>query len=358
MTILSILVALLLGGMLLWLAVSQWYMHRRRACECTLITYLAGLYARFGIDAAPNGFARDYLRTADGVCLALYVLQGAPDAPVYVFMPGTAAYAQLYAQLLVDLHRRGCTVVAYDPRGHGRSGRWRGYFTVTQAIDDARAVCAWAHSRFGRKVVFSGSSQGGVIGLYVAATDDPAVATVVCHNIAWLDGNTIRQIAILKPPLWLVPFLCWLFLRLRAWSIPVTWYLPFDKLKLPGGGSAMELMRTDPLVTLAYGLGAISTLAKTDLARPLDRITTPLMLISSRGDEVFPVAYEQHLFDQLTCQKRFLLLGDLPHLMILKPPPELIDAVVDWIRVHAPGRWPANPQAAGDSSTSHPSGSN
>ncbi len=110
--------------------------------------------------------------------------------------------------------------------------------------------------------------------------------------------------------------------------------------------------------TAAYGLGAISTLAKTDLARPLDRITTPLMLISSRGDEVFPVAYEQHLFDQLTCQKRFLLLGDLPHLMILKPPPELIDAVVDWIRVHAPGRWPANPQAAGDSSTSHPSGSN
>lgn len=325
---------------LVWLLLSQRYMRCPRADECALIAYLAGLYARFGITAAPDGFERDYLRTGDGVCLALYVLRGPPTAPVYVFMPGTAAYAQLYAQLLVDLHARGCTIVAYDPRGHGRSRRWRGYFTIAQMIDDARRVCGWAQARFGRQVVFSGSSQGGVVALYVAATGDPAVATVVCHNIAWLDGNTIRQIAIFKPPLFLVPWLCWLFTRLRAWEIPVTWYLPFNKLKLPGGGSAMKLMVHDPLVTLAYSLGAISSLAKTDLARPLDEIATPLMLISSRGDEVFPPAYEQHLFDQLTCPKRFLLLGDLPHLMILKPPAELIEAVVGWMRSHAPGVLP------------------
>lgn len=342
MTVLLVLALLAIAAMLLWLLASQIYMRWPRARECEIIAHLAWLYRRFDIDADPNGFEREYLRTADGTCLALYVLRGPPQAPVYVFMPGTAAYAQLYTQLLIDLHRRGCTIVSYDPRGHGRSGRWRGYFTIPQMIDDARQVCGWAHARFGRKVIFSGSSQGGVVALYVAATDDPAVATVVCHNIAWLDGNTIRQIAIFKPPLFLVPLLCCLFTRLRAWEIPVTWYLPFDKLKLPGGGSAMKLMAGDPLITLAYSLEAISTLAKTDLARPIDAITTPLMLISSRGDEVFPVAYEQHLFDQLTCPRHFLLLGDIPHLMILKPPVELVDQVVGWIRTHAPGTLPGD----------------
>jgi pimeloyl-ACP methyl ester carboxylesterase len=332
-----IVLSLAIAGLLAWLALSQWYMAQRRDNECALIAYLAKIYARFGIVADPAGFERDWLDVGEGICLALYILRGKPDAPVYVFMPGTAVYAQLYAQLLVDLHAHGYTIVAYDPRGHGRSGGKRGQFTIPQMIADGRKVAAYAHQRFGKKVVFSGSSQGGVVSMYVAATGDPHIATVVCHNIAWLDGNTIRQIAILKPPLFLVPLLCWLFTAMRAWSLPVNWYLPFNKLKLPGGGGgALALMEKDPLATLAYSLGAISTLAKSPPADPFVQITMPLMLISSTGDEVFPPAYEQHLFDRLTCPKHFLLLGDLPHLMILKPPPELIEGILAWVEVHAP----------------------
>ena len=339
MTILLILFAILVALLLLWWLASAWYMAQRRPYECELIAYLAKIYHRFGITADPAEFERDYLEVSDGVCLALYILQGRPDAPVYVFMPGTAVYAQLYAQLLVDLHARGYTIVAYDPRGHGRSGAKRGLFTIPQMIADGRKVAACARHRFGKKVVFSGSSQGGVVSLYVAATADPNIATVVCHNIAWLDGNTIRQISIFRPPLFLVPLLCRLFLLMRAWSLPVNWYLPFNKLHLPNGGppgSAMKLMEKDPLATLAYSLGAISTLAKTKPAHPLDRITMPVMLISSEGDEVFPVAYEQRIFAMLTCEKQFLLLGDLPHLMILTPPAELVDGIDAWVRAHAP----------------------
>lgn len=334
MSILFIVILAVAALLLVWLALSQWYMRLRRPYECDLIRHLAEIYGRFGIDAPPNGFEREYLRLEDGVCLALYVLPGDRDAPVYVFMPGTAVYAQLYAQLLFDLHRRGFTVVSFDPRGHGRSSRLRGYFTVPQLVADAARVCAWARERFGRRVIFSGSSQGGVVAFYLAASRDPNVATVVCHNIAWLDGDTIVQIAIFKPPKFMIPFLCWLFLRMRAWSIPVTWYLPFDKLKIPGGGNALEVMRNDPLATLAYSLGAISTLGKSPPPRPFDLVEMPLMLVSSEADEVFPVHYERWLFDKLTCEKEFLLLGELPHLMILKPPRELIDGIVDWARRH------------------------
>lgn len=333
--VLSIVLLIVLAALALWYAASAVYLHRRRASECDLDAYLRRLFARFGIGADPAAFQRAHLSVGGGVCLALYILAGRRGAPVFVFMPGTAVYAELYAQLLVDLHRRGYTVVAYDPRGHGRSGRLRGYFTIDEMIRDARTVAAFARKRFGRRVVFSGSSQGGVVSLYVAATGDPNIATVVCHNIAYLDGDTIREISVLKPPLWAVPILCRLFTLMRRWVLPVTFYLPFSRLKLPGGGSAVALLAKDPLATTAYSLGAIATLAKTEPACSLGEIRMPVMLISSSADEVFPVAYEKRIFAMLTCERHFLLVPDMPHLMIMKPPPEVIDGIVAWVDRHA-----------------------
>lgn len=328
-------VAALIGAVMLsWLAASIWYRARRRAYECTLAASLEKLAKRFGIDAGPDTFSQSCLAMRDGTCLTLYTKEGPPGAPVFVFMPGTAVYAQLYAQILVDMHARGFTAIGYDPRGHGRSGTRRGVFTIPQMIDDARAVCAYAARRYGRPVTFSGSSQGGVVALYLAATGDPAVATVVCHNIAYLDGDTIRQISILKPPLFLMPFLLWLFRLLSPWSFPVTWYLPFSKLRTPDGGSAVELMEHDPMATLAYSMGAIASLAKTTPAVPIDRIAMPVMLVSGTRDEVFPVAYERRIFAMLTCPKRFELVEGARHLMIMKPPRKVIDTIVDWIGVH------------------------
>ncbi len=338
MNILVIVVLVIVALLALWLLLSQCYMRRRRPFECDLIAFLTGYYERFDIDPPPGGFERDYLKVEGDVCLALYVLKGAPDAPVCVFMPGTAVHAELYAELLVALHGRGFTIVAFDPRGHGRSGRLRGYYTVPQLIEDSRRVAGWARQRFGKKVAFFGTSQGGIVALYVAATEDPNISTVICNNFAALDGDTILQIAIVRPPKFLVPFLCWVMLRMRAWAIPVAWFLPLGRLELPPPyqGKAIDVLRQDPLATLTYSLGAVSTFLKTEPAQPFDRITTPVMLISTTEDEVFPVPFEQRLFDQLTCEKQFLLLDHLAHLMILKPPVALIDSVEAWARTHAP----------------------
>ena len=104
---------------------------------------------------------RTTLAVGDGVVLSLYILVGPPGSPVVVFMPGTAVYAELYSNFLFSVHRRGYTVIGYDPRGHGQSGRLCGMFDLPQLVADAQKVCAYAKQRFGTKVGFSGSSQGG-----------------------------------------------------------------------------------------------------------------------------------------------------------------------------------------------------
>ena len=158
----------------------------------------------------------------------------------------------------------------------------------------------------------------------------------MCHNIAYADGDTILQISVFKPPVWAVPLLVWLFKRMRAFVAPVTFYLPFDKLKLPDGQPALPLLQGDAMATRFYSLGAVGSLAVTPLATPIDKIKMPLMLLSSTLDEVFPVGYEQMLFDQLTCDKQFVLIPDQYHLMLVffANEPWLLDPIVAWFDRH------------------------
>ena len=332
--ILAIVLAAIFAVMLAWYLWSQVYFRLERILFAYFYSYQQQQFVTFGLPdyVRPAEFEYVSLDVGGGVELALYVLEGPPGSPVVVFMPGTAVYAQIYSNYLFSLRKKGFTVVAYDPRGHGESGRYRGFFTLSLLVEDARKVCAYAKRRFGTKVGFTGSSQGGVTALYVAATGDPNVATVVCHNFAICYGRDALAISVFKPPLWLLPFVVRLFDAMRGFVAPVSFYLPFNKLKLPDGRPAAPLLEADPMATLSYSLGAVASLGSTRPATPMARITTPVMLVSSTGDEVFPVAYEQELFDRLTCEKKFLLIPDKGHMMIIfdADKPWLIDPIAEW----------------------------
>ena len=341
MTLLAVVVAVLAALLAIWFALSYASMRRRRPLFATIYEYQQALFRRFGFAdlVDPAAFEYTALPVGDGVTLSLYTLHGPPGSPVVVFMPGTAVYAQFYSTMLFALRRKGFTVVSYDPRGHGESGRLRGYFTLQHLVDDARAVCAHARERFGSQVAFSGSSQGGVTALYVAATGDPNVATVVCHNFAIAYGREALEISVFKPPLWLLPAFVRLFRAMRAFVAPVTFYLPFNRLRLPDGQPATPLLLGDPMTTTSYSLGAVASLADTRPARPVEEIATPVMLVSSTKDEVFPVEYQQRIFDRLTCPKEFLLIPDRGHLMFLfdADKPWLIDPIAAWLDKHLRG---------------------
>ena len=121
--------------------------------------------------------------TSDGLKLHLDIIEVDKAKPTVVFIPGTSVYAMIYGEFMATLADKGYNVVGFDPRGHGRSEGVRGSYTIPELMADTRAVVAYARDRFGDPIAVAGSSQGGIVAFYVAATDEK-LAGVICHNIA------------------------------------------------------------------------------------------------------------------------------------------------------------------------------
>jgi alpha-beta hydrolase superfamily lysophospholipase len=118
------------------------------------------------------------LTTSDGIELAVRTWPAAGDARATVVLVHGLAATKDNPELVavaVALQERGFNVLAYDARGHGKSG---GICTLgdLERHDVAAAVERARHS--GLPVVVVGASMGGIAVLRHAA-DDPGLAGVV-----------------------------------------------------------------------------------------------------------------------------------------------------------------------------------
>lgn len=325
------------GGGALLLALWSWLSLRHRrsrppADDAAVRAFQERTFRELGCRVDLERACRHSLVVSDGVRLQLYVIERGETRPTIVFMPGTAVYAEFYAPLLEALAERGFNVVAFDPRGHGRSGGPRGDFSIDRMVRDALSVVEWAADRYAGPVGLAGSSQGGVCALYAAAHEHPALDAVCCHNFTLLDGRTNLEVSTIPVPRWAVRPLAELLKRITWLAVPVTVYLPFDRLRVPSQRSAVELMRSDPLVCRAYSLRALGSLAHTPLPKPLSAIRTPVMLLGSTEDEVFPAPHVESIFERLRGPKRYVNLEGLPHLIYFYRVDEVADAIADWFR--------------------------
>ncbi len=271
---------------------------------------------------------------ANGFRLHLDILAADPGSPVLVFIPGTSVYARFYIELMYALCQRGITVVGFDPRGHGQSSGPRGDYTINEIVDDALAVAAYAKKRFGGPVAVAGSSQGGMAAFYAAARDD-SLAGAVCHNIADLNGKDNLQLSQLKIPAWMVPVNLFLLKIYSRFAIPVSLYLDLSKEFLKDGTDAATYVQEDPLCVNWITLRALGSLMKTDLARPVEAITVPVMLIHSERDNIFPRKYVEDIYNRLNCSKAYLFLEDRDHLVMTNHVDQVAPAMADWLKIVA-----------------------
>lgn len=315
---------------LAWYYGSRIYQGRRLPSDTVIRQNQDHFIQRLHIVIDRNALEETFI-DANGYRLHLMVFPRAENTPIIVMIPGTSVYALHYIQFMYDMYKQGYTVIGFDPRGHGQSSGPRGNYTISGIVDDALAVVKYARGRFGGKVVLAGSSQGGMAAFYAAARDDE-LAAAVCHNIADLNGRDNLVLSQIRPPLFLIPVCEYLMNIYANYSFPISLYLDLKKEKLPDGTDAAAFVKADPLATTWITFRALNSLLHTDMAKPVEKITVPIMLIHAGKDNIFPQAYVESIFNRLTCRKKYLLFKDREHLVMTNNVDEVVPPVTAWLK--------------------------
>jgi len=311
---------------LAWHYVSQSYQNRKLPGEADIRLYHDRMIRNQHI-AVDRAVVEELFLKANGGRLHLSIASVGPQAPTLVMIPGTAAYAQF----MYDTYQQGFNVIGFDPRGHGQSSGPRGNYAWSGIVDYALAVVNYARGRFGGKVAPAGNSQGGMAAFYAAAMDD-GIAVAVLHNIADLNGRDNTVHSTIRPPRFLIP-ICRLLMNIYAkYSFPIALYLDLKKEKLNEVTTATDFIKADLLGVSWITFRAFNSLMKTDLAKPVEKITVPIMLIHAGKDNIFPQSYVEGIYNHLTCRKNYLLPKDREHLVMTNNVDDVVPPVSAWLK--------------------------
>ncbi|MBD3253613.1 MAG: alpha/beta fold hydrolase [Candidatus Lokiarchaeota archaeon] len=250
-----------------------------------------------------------------------------------LFIHGTSVYSRFYAEFLYNLFQKGYRIVAPDLIGHGKSEGKRGHFTMemfTQVIYD---VTTFIINKYGDNVSVMGSSLGGITSLYCAANDQRLKAAV-CHNAAIFNEDAYKKIikikAILKLLVPLVPFFAKITPKLR---LSVYLYLDFEELAQTDKFlERIDLLLEDEILSDKYSLSAIKTQMRAPLAKPIEEIDIPIMIIVGSEDNLFSVEYMEEIYERLTHKERALeVLEGASHLIFQEHIEESLKRIIPWL---------------------------
>jgi len=113
----------------------------------------------------------------------------------------------------------------------------------------------------------------------------------------------------------------------------VAWYAAsrsFQNAKLPHGATVRaafdKLLKDEKISIDPYFL------MKTDLAKPVEKIKVPVMLVHAENDSIFPQAYVEDIFNRLTCRKKYLFFKNTEHLVMTNNVDDVVPPIDAWLR--------------------------
>jgi alpha-beta hydrolase superfamily lysophospholipase len=267
---------------------------------------------------------------------------GGKSRGTVVFVPGTGTHVVPYIEFVCALADQGFTILAFDPRGHGRSSGRRGDFTVAGFVRDTVAVVKYAERSCPGPYFLSGSSQGGIIAIY-ASTLLPDLAGVIPQNFADLSdpacaellgkGTLARR---LKPIRSIFPVLGRLLPTIK---VPLSTYVNLEAESL-GWTTAAQLLADDPLGVEEYTLRATGDLSSAPPPRPFAEIRHHVFAIQAQNDVIFPVAFQRRQAAKLTnATLEMAVFEGTEHLLLHSHVSLVVPRVAEWLgrRVDAAG---------------------
>jgi esterase/lipase len=118
----------------------------------------------------------------------------------------------------------------------------------------------------------------------------------------------------------------------KNFSVPISFYLDLSKEKAKDGTDASTLINNNPIAVKWITFRALGSLMHTDLAKPVEKITVPIMLIQAEKDTIFPNDYVENIFNRLTCKKKYLFFKNTEHLVMTNNVDEVVPPIAKWLK--------------------------
>lgn len=247
-----------------------------------------------------------------------YEIHGPAHGNTVLCIHGLGSSTEDWAPQIPALARRH-TVVTYDVRGHGRSGKPRGRYSIPQFAEDAAALIEHLGVA---PVNVLGISMGGMIAFQLAV-DFP---------------HLVRSLTIVNSGPEMV---------LRTWKQRVTIYQRFVIVRLMGMRKMGQILATVLLPNAEHAaeratfiqrwarnepgpyLRALRALIGWSVADRLSTIACPTLIVSADQDYT-PVAYKE-LYAARIAGARVAVVPDSRHMLPVERPDEFNRVVLDFL---------------------------
>jgi acylglycerol lipase len=282
----------------------------------------------------------DFTRTAtDG--LSLYFQGWEPEnspAAAVCLVHGLGEHSGRYGHVAAALNQAGYALLAFDLRGHGRSGGQRGHSpTCAAMLDDVDQLLGQAAARFpGRpRFLYGHSLGGGLVLCYVLRCCSPANGREVPDLAGVIaTGPTLRTA--FAPPAWKLAVGKVTYNLLPAMSMPNG----LDRSALSRDPLVVELYNRDPLVhdRLSARLG-MDILRSGELAlEHAAQLPVPLLLMHGAEDRITSAGASREFADRSNGMCTLKIWDGLYHEIHNEPDKQqVLEYMIAWLNVHNPG---------------------
>ena len=271
-----------------------------------------------------------FFQSRDGTQLheQTWAAQGKPTAAV-VIVHGYGEHIGRYDETGRALAAAGFSVRGLDLRGHGHSGRVRGFCNrFDEYLDDVDAIVGRAKNE-GLPVFLLGHSFGGLVAPYYALRHPGNLAGLILTSPFW-------KLALAVPPV-----------KVFAGKLASRIY---PKLGLPSGLKGNEVTR-DPEIAAIYDRDPLNnknatarwftetSAAQEALPTRAAELTLPVLLLVGEADKIAAASQAPVVFERIGSKDKTLrMLAGQYHEVLNEPKPtreHTVAEIVEWLRAHA-----------------------